>query len=252
MLLSCVVKFMNSNVLSERLKAVANFIPKGCRLADIGSDHAYLPCYTALQGIVSFAVAGEVADGPYCSAKREVETQQLTHKISVRKGDGLEVISEGEVDCITIAGMGGVLIASILERGKDKLSSVKRLILQPNTSAHSVRKWLLENEWELKNEVILEEDGKVYEILVAEKGDPQKPYVGLDLESSLLLGPFLQKEKNDPFRKKWTIELQNWNRALKEMDKALQIEKVQQKRNELKKKIQMVEEALADETGERS
>lgn len=243
---------MNANELSERLKTVAKYIPKGSRLADIGSDHAYLPCYAVLKGIASFAVAGEVVDGPYRSAKREVENQKLTHKISVRKGDGLDVISEGEVDCITIAGMGGVLITNILERGKEKLLSVKRLILQPNTSAYSVRKWLLDNGWELINEEIIEEDGVVYEILASEKGDPKKPYEGLDMELALLIGPFLLKEKNEPFRKKWTVELQNWKKVLQEMNKASQTEKIEQKRNELKKKIQMVEEALANETSERS
>ena len=72
--------------------------------------------------------------------------------------------------------MGGTLIASILERGKNKLGKVERLILQPNVGSQNVRIWLMDNDWELKDEEILEEDGKIYEILIAETGEPLKPY----------------------------------------------------------------------------
>lgn len=108
-------------------------------------------------------------EGPFLSAKKQVEDAQLTDQVEVRFGNGLEVITPGEVDCITIAGMGGTLIASILEAGKDKLDNGPRLILQPNVSAKSIRTWLMDNGWSLVGEEILEEDDKLYEILVAEK-----------------------------------------------------------------------------------
>lgn len=234
---------MNTEKLSQRLEKVADFIPKGDRLADIGSDHAYLPCNVVKKGLTPFAVAGEVVEGPFQSAKRQVEVEGLTEKISVRKGNGLEVISDGEVDCITIAGMGGALIASILEEGKEKLKSVKRLILQPNISASTIRNWLLENGWELLEEEILEEDEKIYEILVAEKGDPNKPYK--DIHKELLLGPFLLVKKSAIFRKKWQGELENWQRILAKLENAAETEGNNQKRKELSIKTKMVEEALS-------
>lgn len=234
---------MNAEKLSTRLQVVADFIPENSRIADIGSDHAYLPCYVVKKGLVPFAIAGEVVEGPFQSAVRQVSDEGLTEKISVRKGDGLEVISCNEVDCITIAGMGGTLISNILEAGKDKLQGVKRLILQPNISAISIRQWLIHNNWELINEEILEEDGKIYEVLVAERGNPLHPY-SVDINKRLLMGPFLIERKNRAFEKKWVEEKRNWENILSQLSTANKSEDILQKINELKDKIKMVEEAL--------
>ena len=237
---------MNSDKLSARLLTVAKHVPQGARLADIGSDHAYLPCYLAKNNQISFGVAGEVASGPYKLAEKNVLSEGLSEKISVRMGDGLEVIQPDEVDCITIAGMGGSLITSILEEGKDKLDRVKRLILQPNISAITIRKWFLENEWELIAEEIVEEDGKIYEILVAEKGDARKPYTK-NKEMRLLMGPYLLREKNTAFIKKWAAEKENWQRISKQLGMASHTQESLEKREELLHKMQLVEEAFKNE-----
>ncbi|MBB6446000.1 tRNA (adenine(22)-N(1))-methyltransferase [Bacillus benzoevorans] len=234
---------MNSEKLSLRLEIVAKYIPSGARLADIGSDHAYLPCHVVQKGVVPFAIAGEVAEGPFQSATGQVEAKALAEKISVRKGDGLEVIEPGEVDCITIAGMGGALIASILEAGKGKLESVKRLILQPNISAFSIRTWLLENKWGLTGEEIVEEDGKIYEILVAEQTDTHAAY-GDELEKGLLFGPFLLKEKNPVFQKKWHGEKENWLKIVRNLEHASATDENNRKKQELLRKVQLAEEVL--------
>lgn len=234
---------MNSEKLSNRLESVAKYIPSGARLADIGSDHAYLPCYVVQKGVIPFAIAGEVVEGPYLSAKNQVETLHLTNKISVRKGNGLEVIQPKEVDCITIAGMGGALISSILEQGKSKLGSVKRLILQPNISAISIREWLLQNGWGLVAEEILEEDGKIYEILVAEQGNEEELYQR-DKEKGLLFGPILLQEKNSIFQKKWLEEKRNWSNILTNLQNASDTEENRVKKQELRNKITLLEEVL--------
>ncbi|MED4227472.1 tRNA (adenine(22)-N(1))-methyltransferase TrmK [Neobacillus cucumis] len=234
---------MNTDKLSVRLTTVAKYVPEGARLADIGSDHAYLPCYLAKNLKISYAIAGEVAQGPYQSAEKNVQAEGLAEKITVRMGDGLEVIQPGEVDCITIAGMGGALISSILENGNTKLGSVKRLVLQPNISAISIRKWLIENNWELVTEEILEEDGKIYEILVAEQGDPAKPYQE-NREAGLLLGPFLLQQKNKIFKKKWTAEIKNWQRIYEALAGASTTAETVDKKKELLDKIELVEEVL--------
>lgn len=235
---------MNEIQLSERLLTVASFIPKNSILADIGSDHAYLPSYAYLNGLCLKAIAGEVNEGPYQAACAQVKKLQLEDFIDVRKGNGLAVLHHHEATCVTIAGMGGTLIRTILDEGKEKLKSVKRLILQPNIHAVEIRKWLYENKWELINEVILEEDGKIYEVLVAEKGDPAKPYSGLRIETAMLMGPYLLKERNNVFVKKWTHELRHWENVYDQLEHAKETEQLKKKKEEVQSIIANIKEGI--------
>jgi tRNA (adenine22-N1)-methyltransferase len=234
---------MNEKILSKRLKRVVNYIPKGSKIADIGSDHAYLPCYAYLQGIATYAIAGEVNEGPLNSAIDQVNKLNLENVIDVRKGNGLQVIEDGEVDVITIAGMGGPLISTILDEGKTKLGAVKRLILQPNVAAIFIRKWLGENGWKLIAEDILEEDGKIYEILVAEQGVDSDLYKD-NKEAKLLFGPYLMQDKQEAFIKKWSAELLKYEKVAEQLSQAQSEEDVQDKFEEIKSKIKMVKEVL--------
>jgi tRNA (adenine22-N1)-methyltransferase len=208
--------------LSKRLQTIADFVPPSSRLADIGSDHALLPCYLAQTGVVTFAVAGEINPGPLEAATRQVNEAELSNKIQVREGNGLEVLAPEEVDVITIAGMGGSLIAAILEAGQDKLSGVGKLILQPNVGEEQVRRWLDSHQWLLDSEIILEEDGKIYEILTAlpEGAYPEAKrallyqdkilgngkQVGRD--RLLQMGPYLLQESPEIWHRKWESELE--------------------------------------------
>nr|WP_252400946.1 tRNA (adenine(22)-N(1))-methyltransferase TrmK [Bacillus subtilis] len=213
-------------------------------MADIGSDHAYLPCYAVLNHKASGAIVGEITDGPFLSAKRQVEKSGLAPHISVRQGDGLEVIKKGEADAITIAGMGGSLIAHILEAGKDKLTGKERLILQPNIHAVHIREWLYKEGYALIDEVILEEDGKCYEVLVAEAGDRDSAYAGISLSAGMLVGPFLAKEKNAVFLKKWTQELQHTESIYKQISRASGTEQNKQKLKELSDRMELLKEVI--------
>lgn len=232
---------MNELKLSKRLERVAGYILQGSVVADIGSDHAYLPCYIVLQGKVDKVIAGEVVDGPFHSAKEQVEKLQLTNKIDVRKGDGLEVIERNEVNCVTIAGMGGALITSILDAGKEKLGEKGRLILQPNIGAEHIRKWLYDEKWLLVAEEILEEDGKIYEILVAEKGNPNASYGDVQVQTGFLVGPFLLKERNLVFVKKWQFELAHLQKIENQL---LENSRNQSRLQEVQEKIKIIEEVL--------
>ncbi|MFC3882949.1 tRNA (adenine(22)-N(1))-methyltransferase [Bacillus songklensis] len=237
---------MNELQLSKRLEEVVKCIPSNSIIADIGSDHAYLPCYAYLQGFIKKAVAGEITDGPFQSAVQQVKRVGLEHIIDVRKGDGLEVVSPNEVNCVIIAGMGGTLIRKILEQGKEKLAGVKRLILQPNIGAKTVRQWLIEYSWEIKEEKILEEDGRIYEIIAAEPGDALKPY-GEKREAGLLLGPMLMRERNEAFVKKWTHELNHWKRVIAQLEKTEENRENKARKEELQQAVAIIEEVLAHE-----
>ncbi|ADU29883.1 tRNA (adenine(22)-N(1))-methyltransferase [Evansella cellulosilytica] len=211
---------MNENKLSKRLEIVASYVKKGSVVADIGSDHAYLPIFLLQNNIAIKAVAGEVNKGPLLSAKAQVERCHLENEIKVKLGDGLDVLKdEVDVDTVTIAGMGGPLISQILENGKHMLQHVNRLILQPNIAADAIRKWFLIEGWCLLSETIIEEDGHIYEILVAEKGDAKTPYSD-EIEKELWLGPYLLKENSTPFIQKWKKEYEQLEKIASQINES--------------------------------
>lgn len=207
---------MNEHKLSKRLATVASYVPQEAVVADIGSDHAYLPAWLILNQVVSKAVAGEVVQGPFESACQLVSQLGLEDQVTVRLGNGLEAIQpEDKVSAITIAGMGGALISEILERGhtQGRLSGQERLILQPNIGERKLRTWLQEHQYQLIAEELLEEDGKRYEVLVAEKANQPVTYT----PQELLFGPFLLKEKHPLLQAKWADELIQKERILKQL-----------------------------------
>ncbi|WP_324254021.1 class I SAM-dependent methyltransferase [Paenibacillus sp. 1001270B_150601_E10] len=244
--------------ISRRLQCIADLVPQGSKVADIGSDHALLPAYLVKEGIVTFSIAGEVNKGPYEAALRQVKGTLIEDKVSVRLGDGLAVIKPGEVDCITIAGMGGSLIASILNADKAKLEGVNTLILQPNVGEEFVRRWLSENGWLLQEEHILEEDGKIYEILLASKVDSDtfmkeeqhlyqdQPLGTLTLDRSWLmqLGPYLVRQPDEVLIKKWSNEIRKQERILSTMA-ATNSNEVKEKREHFEAYKRALEEIVA-------
>lgn len=157
--------------LGERLKTIAIRVAGGGPMADIGTDHAYLPIYLIEQGDIPRAIAVEVCEGPFQAAKEMIQRAGLADKIELRFGNGLEPLRPGEVSTIAIAGMGGSTIIDILERSPDIIAGVKRLVLQPMTGAGALRRWLAEHGWRLEDEELAYEEGRLYEIIVAEQGE---------------------------------------------------------------------------------
>ena len=221
-------------MISKRLELVASFVPQGAILLDVGSDHAYLPIELVERGQIEGAIAGEVVEGPYQSAVKNVEAHGLKEKIQVRLANGLAAFEEADqVSVITIAGMGGRLIARILEEGLDKLANVERLILQPNNREDDLRIWLQDNGFQIVAESILEEAGKFYEILVVEAGQMKLS------ASDVRFGSFLSKEVSPVFVQKWQKEAAKLEFALGQIP-----EKNLEERQVLVDKIQAIKEVL--------
>lgn len=234
--------FVDEKHLSARLACVASLVPAGARVADIGSDHAYLPAALVLDGKIDFAIAGEVVKGPYENAVREIKDHQLEGQVIPRLADGLAAIEPADkVDTITIAGMGGSLIASILEKDKNKLTGIKRLVLQPNVGESQLREWLMNNYYQIMNEKIIEEDNHIYEIIVAEPSVVPFRYSKYELD----FGPFLLENKGPVFRKKWQEYLQREAHVIDQMQKAQQppVKKI----NEINEFLSQIKEAIADD-----
>ncbi|TDL98132.1 tRNA (adenine(22)-N(1))-methyltransferase TrmK [Macrococcus brunensis] len=221
-------------MIGTRLKKVADYV-KGTTLADIGSDHAYLPIYLMQQHQIEQAVAGEIVEGPFQAAVRNVRSEGLSHKIQVRMGSGLEVIENGEVDCITICGMGGPLISDILLAGRSKLESKPRLILQSNIHSEAVRHALQSLGYQIVAEEIIKEKKHIYEIIVAEEG------VMALTEAEMKFGPLLLREQSETFNEKWQKDYQHLTAIFETIkDKPLQ----QEKKEEIERQLKLYREAI--------
>lgn len=227
--------------VSIRLRTIAANLPKKANFADIGSDHAYLPCYVCLHDKDAKAVAGEVVEGPFNSAIATVKDHQLDHAIDVRLGDGLAVLDDNEVKQIVIAGMGGSLITSILEEGKEKLGTVERIIAQPNGNAKAVRKWIYQCGYVIIQEELIEENGHFYEIIVADRMNEHRNLT----EKEFMFGPILLVTKSQAFYNKWKGEQAKLLHVINQLEQAN--EPQPEKRNRFHKELTWVKEALQDE-----
>ena len=153
--------------LTDRLLKIASLVTKGKKIADIGTDHGYIPVHLLNEGNIDFAILADVNKGPLENARKEVRHNNLIDKVDLRLGSGIEVLKKGEVDEVIIAGMGGILISELLEANIEVAQSTEKFILQPMQAQKELRKYLLNNGYEILDEVLVREDFRIYEIIVA-------------------------------------------------------------------------------------
>ncbi|WP_338140050.1 tRNA (adenine(22)-N(1))-methyltransferase [Pseudomonas syringae] len=209
---------MNEQRLSMRLERVATYVPAGARLADIGSDHGYLPVALLNRGVIAAAVAGEVALTPFCAAERTVRENDLEDQVSVRLADGLAAIeAEDAITAISLCGMGGETIRDILEAGQARLSGQERLILQPNGGEQPLRVWLMAHDYRIVSEEVLRENRFDYEIIVAERTGPVE-YTA----EELYFGPLQMQARSPAFLLKWQRLLGKKHKTLHNFERAQQ------------------------------
>lgn len=161
------VKGKSKLKLTNRLLKIASLVSENKRLADIGTDHGYIPVYLLNEGKINFAILADINKGPLENARSEVKRNKLEDKVDLRLGSGIEVLKKGEVDEVIIAGMGGILICELLEANKEVAYSVDKLILQPMQAQEELRQYLLNNGYEILDECLEKEDFRLYEIIVA-------------------------------------------------------------------------------------
>ena len=167
-------------MLSRRLELAAAWVPQGARLCDVGTDHAALPIWLMEQGRLAQAIATDIRSGPLERARRNVERYGYADTIQLRLCDGLAAVQPGEVDTVSICGMGGKMMISILEAASWTVQDVT-LILQPMKATGELRQWLLHHGYVIQEERTLWEEGHWYTLILAHGGtEPEQLTAGME------------------------------------------------------------------------
>ena len=233
--------------LDNRLRKIADLVPQGVKLADIGTDHAYLPAALLMEKKISFAVAADVAVEPCQVAKTTLAMYGLTQCSEVRQGDGLKVLQPDECNCVVMAGMGGSTIVDILTASPEVAHSVERLILQPMQGANLLRQFLCVNGYEFLDEELVEDGKYLYEIIVVRHRDEVLGHraegiglreegrghrdEGLGFKVECLIGPVLLQKKHPLLPLQFAKQKAMLNKILRGMERsgeAVKTEKYQQ------------------------
>ena len=168
--------------LSNRMHMVADLVMPGNVLADIGCDHGYLSVWLVREKRVSRAIAMDLREGPLAKAKESITFFHQNERIETRLSDGMDKLRPGEADCIVIAGMGGILMRDILQRGRECCALAKQLVLQPQSDPETVRSEIHNQGFYIADERACYEDGKYYVAFSCEKGEENVPYSETELK----------------------------------------------------------------------
>lgn len=156
--------------ISIRLEAIADYVPVGCTVADVGTDHGHLPIWLLQQGRNPGAIAMDIRTGPLSRAKQAVAACGLTGQIETRLGDGVSALKAGEAQAVVIAGMGGGLVMKIMDEGRHVWDTVEHWILSPQSEQEETRRWLEENGFAIERENMVYDAGKYYVIMDVVRG----------------------------------------------------------------------------------
>ena len=186
-------------LIQPRLEMIARLVPPGARLADVGTDHGYLPVWLLQNGKISSAIASDVRPDPLHHARTTAELYGLADQIDFRLCDGLDGISSEETDTVVLAGMGGETIAAILTDAKWTLTGKITLLLQPMSKAEFLRKWLPENGYVFVEERLVWDKDYLYPIFCVTGGagqmlTPERQYGGVMLADDPLYADYLSQQ----------------------------------------------------------
>ena len=151
--------------LSKRLQAVADLVSEYMTVADVGTDHGYIPIYLIQTKKIQKAIAMDINTGPLLRATEHIKEYGLEERIETRQSDGVKNIKVGECDCVVIAGMGGALTIKILEEGEPLIRHLQEFVLQPQSESSKVRAYLNAKGYKVVAENMVYEDGKFYPMM---------------------------------------------------------------------------------------
>lgn len=189
--------------LSKRLALVASFVREGGSLADIGTDHGYIPIALVSQGTMLKAIAMDVRTGPLERAKTHIREYGLEERIETRLSDGAAMLQSGEVDTVVIAGMGGELMIHIMEGGRHLWEDVDQWVLSPQSELDKVRRFLRDQGFVIIREDMVEEEGKYYTVMDVARGTMEEM-----TQAEYRYGAWLMQHKN-PVLREFLIKEQN-------------------------------------------
>lgn len=228
----------NKNIiLSERLRQIAEYVENGSVIADIGTDHAHIPIYLVLKGVIKEAIAMDINSGPLEKARENIMQYECADKIELRLSNGFDALKENQADTAIIAGMGGRLIIDILTRGQKVASSINNFILSPHTDIPLVRKYLQENGYTITNENMVYDEEKYYTIINAVHGK-----MGVYTEEQLIYGKYLLESRNPVLKDYLCYELNKYNTIIKKLNG--DSVDIVNRRSEVNDKIRIAEKAL--------
>lgn len=227
--------------LSKRLTAVAGLIRTGRRLADVGTDHGYIPIYLVRKGICDSAIAMDIGKGPLQRAKEHINRYHLEDRITTRLSDGVNKLQPGEADCMVVAGMGGSLTIHILEEGRELIGHMKECVLQPQSEIGKVRKYLWSQGYAIEEEDMVLEDGKFYPMMRVIPGRKQEIPEEL-LEVYAQYGQFLLQNRHPVLIDFLKKEYATYHRLMEQLEQ--QLPKTQERLEELKTARDVVLQAM--------
>lgn len=226
--------------LSKRLYAVASLVTEGASVADIGTDHGYIPIFLTKNGIIKKAIAMDVNQGPLERAKMHIIGYGLKDRIETRLSDGLKKLNPGEVDTIIVAGMGGGLTIRILSNSPEAVASLKYMILQPQSEIDEVRKYLVENGFHIVREDMVEEDGKFYPMMLVMHKEDCESYEKYEL----LYGKRLIENAHPVLMKFLEREISIKDSILRQLLKHKDSESAKYRYEQIKKELEVTKLAL--------
>lgn len=221
--------------LSKRLGTVAAAVSPGCRVADVGTDHGYVPIYLVKEKRCKKAYAMDVNQGPLDRAKAHIRMEGLSGVIETRLGNGLAALEPEEADSVVIAGMGGDLICRILTEGSRFLEAGKELVLQPQSEWFKVRHFLHDRGYRIEKEWFLEEEGKYYVVMKALPA-PGGRTLRYENEFFYEYGACLLEERHPVLLEYLQKELEKRTKILHHMEGQRNIEKKTEELSELNRK----------------